>query len=65
MTREEFNKTGFGGGMVALYKIDKRQSKPEEYLVSAVSFNEGLLELNGEDGDRFWVRCESIEIKES
>ena len=62
MTREDFNNTNFGAGMFALYKTDVRQSDPDKYPISAVNFNEGLLELKCDDGGYIWVRCENIDI---
>ena len=57
MTREEFNKTGFGGGMKASYN-------GVVYNIISVSFTEGLIELIIPDmvDDGFWVRCESIDL---
>ena len=62
MTREEFNKFGFGPGMFALYKEDKRNPEPDAYPITAVNFYEALLELRCKDGDFIWVRCESIDL---
>lgn len=62
MTREDLNNTGFGAGMFALYKTDSRQAKPDKYPITAVNFNEGLLELKCDDNGYIWVRCESIDI---
>lgn len=62
MTRDEFNNTGFGPNMYALYKIDERQPDPEVYPISAVNFCEGLIELKCDDGDFIWVRCESVDL---
>lgn len=62
MTREEFNKTGFGPNMKAKYKEDDRAEEPDIYPIIGVNFNEGLLELKGIDNDSIWVRCESIEL---
>lgn len=58
MTIDEFNDTGFGPGMFAIYKDNK-------YPISAVDFDEALLELKGVVGGAdhsSWVRCESVEI---
>ena len=57
MTREEFNKTGFGEGMKASYEDGVI------YNVLSVNFTEGLLGLVDVDcfGDVFWVRCESVD----
>lgn len=58
MTIDEFNNTGFGGGMFAIYRGGK-------YPISAVAFDEALLALDDVvDGGEYpsWVRCENVEI---
>ena len=62
MDREEFNSTRFGPGMSALYKMDARNAKTSKHPITAVNFNEALLELKCRDGDYIWVRCESVDI---
>tara|TARA_R110000824_G_C14863152_1_gene641454 strand:- start:278 stop:457 length:180 start_codon:yes stop_codon:yes gene_type:complete len=58
MTREEFDKTGFGANMKASY------DDGIIYKVQSVSFTEGLVGLIDVDefDDVFWVRCESIDL---
>ncbi len=57
MTREEFNKTGFGANMKVSYDNGI-------YSILSVSFTEGLLGLVDRDchEDIFWVRCENVEL---
>lgn len=57
MTREEFNKTGFGANMKASYDN-------VIYKILSVNFTEGLLGLVDTDchDDVFWVRCENVEL---
>lgn len=58
MTIDEFNDTGFGSGMFAIYKGGK-------YPISAVDFDEALVALEGvvEGAHLSWVRCENVEVK--
>ena len=55
MTREEFNKTGFGAGMKAFYRNGK-------YNIISVNFMEALVELECEHDESMWARCENIEL---
>lgn len=58
MTIDEFNNTGFGGGMFAMYKGKK-------FPIFAVAFDEALIALDGVvQGSEHphWVRCENIEL---
>lgn len=58
MSIDEFNKTGFGGGMRCRYM--KRI-----YDIASVNFPEALLALKDNDDepeDYMWVRCENIEL---
>jgi len=57
MTREEFNKTGFGAHMRAIYDS-------VIYDIRSVSFTEGLLCLVDKEchDDHFWVRCENVDL---
>ena len=57
MKIEEFNNTGFGSGMKAIYDGDT-------YSVSSVNFKEALVaivDLNDFD-EPMWVRCENIDL---
>lgn len=53
MTHDEFNNTSFGYGMKAKYK-------EHTYEISAVAFDEMLIELDGD----MWARCENVELEE-
>ncbi len=60
MTQEEFNATGWGFNMQAVYQGGT-------YAIGSVDFGEklvGLLEATGgeEDGHITWVRCENIAL---
>lgn len=58
MEIEEFNKTSFGAGMIAKYKGC-------EYPVVSVNFEEslfGLGDINVDDDDLIWVRCENVDL---
>ena len=61
MTKEEFDKTRWGAGMIGLYG-------GVEYTIIAVDFTEHLVGLADEPDEESaswcnWVRCESVEIK--
>jgi hypothetical protein len=55
MSIEEFNKTGFGAGMKAKYR------NSIHHIVS-VNFMEALVELECEQDESMWARCENIEL---
>lgn len=58
MTLNEFENTAFGAGMKAVYISDV-------YAISAVNFQEFLIELRDDDDQCIWVRCENIELVEN
>lgn len=61
MTAEEFDKTGFTGGMRCLYK-------GKEYPILSVDFQERLIAINETDQEVTddmqldWKRCENVEL---
>jgi len=62
MTIEQFDKTGFTGGMKCRYKL-------QEYDIIMVDFEEKLIAINetktyndDSDDDLFWKRCENITL---
>lgn len=57
MTVEEFNQRRYGAGMKCLYK-------GQELDIVSVDFEEALigLEIEGDDENINWVRCENVEI---
>lgn len=57
MTFEEYDNTGWTGGMFCMYKNNK-------YEIGAANFPEYLVALVCDDDpdDYMWVRCENIEI---
>lgn len=62
MTIEEFDKTGFTGGMKCVHK-------GKEYEIISVDFEERIIAINefdifGDNGadDLDWKRCENIEL---
>lgn len=61
MTIQEFNNTGFTGGMTAIFK-------GKEYPIVTVDFEESLIgideNISGAEPDTVsWKRCENIELK--
>jgi len=58
MTAEEFNNTGWTGGMIAIYK-------EKEYNIVAVDFEEMIVAIDELDDvdDPQWKRCENLDIK--
>lgn len=61
MTIEEFNNTGWSGGMTAQYHHDGKN-----YPVASCDFAEQLVGLKGivqnEPDEISWVRCENISL---
>lgn len=57
MTIEEFNKTGFTGGM----KANHAALPDQEFKIISVDFNEKLICIDRDDSPD-WCRCENITI---
>ncbi len=55
MTIEEFNKTGFGANMKAIYR-------ESTHNVISVNFLEALVELECDFDESLWARCENVEL---